>query len=88
MAARADCRPGLTSAASSAPDESFDEIDRAEPRERRRLRSRNPLRGGREMRRRRVVEDARDIRDIVTGVFRQFSRRHEAHEVDNALEIG
>ena len=68
--------------------EPVNEIGRPEPSERCRPGAEDPLRGDGQMRRRREVEDPRDVPDVVPRILGQLRRRNEANEIDDPLEIG
>src|ERR1700716_3044554 len=71
-----------------SPGEALHEVHRAQPRERRRLRSHHPLRRAREMRGAGEVEHRGHVAYVVAWILRQLGRRDEAYEIDDALEVG
>src|SRR5688572_27590171 len=66
----------------------LDQIYGAQSGQRSRLRSHDTLRGTRQMRRRCEVEYRGDVPNVVPGILCELGRREQAHEIDDALEIG
>ena len=84
---RAPARGALPATPSVSPREPLDEIHRAKPRQRRRLRADDALRRARQMRRAGEVEHLGDVAHVVAGILRQLRGRDQSHEIDHALEV-
>src|SRR5438105_5615322 len=79
--------PQLRSASRSALREAIYEIGSTQSSQRCRPGPENPLRSYGQMRRRREIEDARDVANVVTGILGELRGRDEPHQIDHAFEI-
>ena len=79
--------PQLRSASRSALREAIYEIGSTQSSERRRPGPENPLRSYGQMRRRREIEDARDVANVVTRILGELRGGDQPNEIDHAFEI-